>query len=130
MFADANRPSKRDADVYAHSYAYEYAQCYTDGYGHAYSDDYAYGYCNCNSHGNSYSYRYGHCHCQANADWPPPADTEATTITSSQADAVISSRQRSEVRGCQRVGTSGGAHASRVLVSASTSKQSLKNSGI
>jgi hypothetical protein len=52
MFADANCPSKRNADIYAH----EYAQCYTNGYGDAYS------YCYSNSHCNSYSYRNGHCH--------------------------------------------------------------------
>jgi hypothetical protein len=72
MFANANRSSKRDAD----SYAYEYAQCYTNGYGHADSDDYAHGYC------NSYSYRYGHNHCQANADSAPAHDTEAASYAS------------------------------------------------
>ena len=76
MFADANCPSKRDAD----SYAYEYAQCYTNGYGHAYSDDYAHGYRN--SHCNSYSYRYGHSHCQADADSAPAHDTEAASYAS------------------------------------------------
>ena len=75
MFADANRLSKRNADIYAH----EYAQCYANGYGHAYSDDYAYGYCNCNSHCNSYSYRYGHCDCQANADCQTPPNAEAAS---------------------------------------------------
>ena len=66
MFANANCSSKRDAD----SYAYEYAQYYTNGYGHAYSDDYAHSYCNCNSH------------CQANADSAPAHDTEAASYAS------------------------------------------------
>ena len=85
MFADANCSSKRDAD----SYAYEYAQCYTNGYGHADSDDYAHGYCNCDSHCNSYSYRYGHSHCQANADSAPAHDTEAASYASAATVAVI-----------------------------------------
>ena len=72
MFANANCSSKRDAD----SYAYEYAQCYTNGYRNAYSDDYAHGYCNCDS------YRYGHSHCQANADSAPAHDTEAASYAS------------------------------------------------
>jgi hypothetical protein len=81
MFADANCPSKRNADIYAH----EYAECYTNGYGHAYSDDYANGYWygDCNSNSNVHSNINTNCESdadrQTNADRQTPLNTKAAS---------------------------------------------------
>ena len=77
MFADANCPSKCNAD----SYAYEYTQCYTNGYSHGYSEHYAYcyGYIHADAqcYSNSYSYGYG----QTNAYREAQRNSEATSHT-------------------------------------------------
>jgi len=89
MFADANCPSKRNADIYV----YEYTECYTNGYGHAYSDDYAYGYCNGNSHCNSHSYRYGHCHGAANSYRKAQPNSETTSYSAGAPESIAIRRE-------------------------------------
>ena len=57
----------------------------------SYADSYSAAYANSDSNGYSYSHCYAH--------WAAADDTGATTITSSQADAVGFSSQTSEVTG-------------------------------
>jgi hypothetical protein len=119
VFTDANCLSQCNPDIYA----YEYPQCYTDGYIHRYSEHYAYGYSyfNGNSHGNSYSYSYRyrhchghcHCHCQANAYRKTQRNAKATSHSVATPLREVAWRFW-------------GAHASRVLVSASTPKRTFR----
>jgi hypothetical protein len=46
MFADANCISKRNANGYCHSYAYDYSNCYvnSDRYGYRHTERYGYSY--------------------------------------------------------------------------------------
>jgi hypothetical protein len=117
-------------DAYSYSHSYSAAKSYTDSYGatESYTDSHSYGTTKSHSDSNSYGDSHDHAKCygdgdshsyrEADAHCPACNDTKAT----SNASAATGRKGTELIIGVWVWG----AHASRVLVSVSTPKQSLQ----